>query len=181
MILRALPSILEKIDVQLVLVGLGALRNHLEKIVEELGLRKHVIFTGFVPDEDLPRLYKLADIFVIAGIAELQSIVTMEAMASALPIVAVNAVALPELIYHGENGFLFPEGDSEAVAEKVTRILTNERLKRLMGQKSLSLIQAHDMNRVMRRFEFLYGSAIEAYSHTSSNVLKEKYCNENRR
>src|SRR6202008_386605 len=101
-----MPLILEKTDVQLVLVGTGALRNHLENMVQELSLHRHVVFTGFVSDEDLPNLYRLADIFVIAGIAELQSIVTMEAMASALPVVAVNAVALPELIHHGENGFL---------------------------------------------------------------------------
>jgi glycosyltransferase involved in cell wall biosynthesis len=179
-ILRAMPLILEKTGAQLVLTGVGALRNHLENIVQELGLHKHVVFTGFVADEDLPNLYRLADIFVIAGIAELQSIVTMEAMASALPVVAVNAVALPELIHHGENGFLFSDGDSQAVAERVTHILTNERLKREMGQKSLSLIQAHDMNRVVRQFELLYRSATETYLHTSSKVLKEKCCTENR-
>ncbi len=115
-ILRAMPFILERTRAQLVLVGVGALLNHLERVVQELGLRKDVVFTGLVADEDLPNLYRLADIFVMGGIAELQSIATMEAMASALPVVAVNAVALPKLIRHGENGFLFPDGDSQGVA-----------------------------------------------------------------
>ena len=58
--------------------------------------RRHVL--GYLPDEDVPRLYRFADVFVIAGIAELQSIVTMEAMASGLPIIAADAMALPELV-----------------------------------------------------------------------------------
>jgi len=149
-ILRAMPFMLERTRAQLVLVGVGAMRNHLERVAQELGLRKDVVFTGLVADDDLPNLYRLADIFVLAGIAELQSIATMEAMASALPIVAVNAVALPELIRHGENGFLFPDGDSQGVTEKIISILTDERLKGEMGQKSLALIQAHDMSRVVR-------------------------------
>jgi len=166
-ILRGLPFILERIDVQLILAGIGAFRNHLERIVHKLGLHEYVTFTGFVPDEDLPNLYTFADIFVSAGIAELQSIATMEAMASALPVVAVNAVALPELVHDGENGFLFPDGDSQVFAEKVICILADGRLKCEMGQKSLSLIQAHDMNRVVKQFELLYSSAIE---HASSQV-----------
>ncbi|MER3445604.1 MAG: hypothetical protein C4291_01665 [Candidatus Dadabacteria bacterium] len=171
-ILRAMPLILKKTDARLVLAGMGALRNHLEGIVQQLSLHNHTVFTGFVGDEDLPNLYRIADVFVIAGTAELQSIVTMEAMASALPVVAVDAVALPELIHHGENGFLFSGGNSQAVAERVTCILTNEGLRRKMGQKSLSLIQVHDINRVVKQFEQLYQMAIEAYSHTSGKGKK---------
>ena len=53
-------------------------------------------FLGYLP-EDIPRLYRIADLFIIASVAELQSIVTMEAMASGLPVIAADAMALPEL------------------------------------------------------------------------------------
>jgi len=103
LILRALSDILRVTSVHLVLAGIGKEKQKLEELTEKLGIQKAVTFTGFVPDKDLPNIYKIADLFVIAGIAELQSIVTMEAMASGLPVVAVNAMALPELVHDGEN------------------------------------------------------------------------------
>ena len=92
------------------------MRSDLETLVRHLGMKDRVTFLGYLRDEDVPRLYHLADLFVIAGLVELQSIVTMEAMASGLPIIAANAMALPELVHHGENGFLFAEDDAHALA-----------------------------------------------------------------
>ena len=88
---------------------------------------------------------------MIAGIAELQSLVTMEAMASGLPIVAVNAMALPELVHDGENGFLFPEDNSQALADRLVAILTDESLKKRMGERSLAIIEKHEIGRASCR------------------------------
>jgi len=106
-ILRALPDILRVTNVHLVLAGVGKEKQKLEELTEKLGIRKAVTFTGFVPDEDLQNIYRIGDLFVTAGIAELQSIVTMEAMASGLPVVAVNVMALPELVHDGEKRLPF--------------------------------------------------------------------------
>lgn len=84
-------------------------------------------FLGYLPD----------------GVAELQSIVTMEAMASGLPVIAADAMALPELAHHGENGFLFPEDDVQALAAAAVTILCNEPLRRQMARKSEELVY-HD-------------------------------------
>ena len=69
------------------------------------------------PTSDLPGLYRLADVFAIASQAELQSLATMAAMASGLPVVAVDAGALAELVHPGENGFLARPGTRREVAE----------------------------------------------------------------
>jgi len=111
-------------------------------------------------DEDVPRLYRFADVFVIAGIAELQSIVTMEAMASGLPIIAADAMALPELVHHGENGFLFPVDDAQALAAAAVTILSDEPLRRQMAKRSLEIIKAHDINKVVEQYEMLYTQMI---------------------
>ena len=115
-----------------------------------------------MPDEDLPNLYKIADCFIIAGTAELQSLVTMEAMASGLPVVGVNAMALPELIHDGENGYLFELDNIESLTQSLIKILSDEKLRKQMGDKSLEIIQAHDINNSMVTFESLYQSMLNS-------------------
>jgi len=160
LIMGALPQIVENVDAHLTLAGTGKLRAEFEHIAEEMGIRDRVTFTGFVPDEDLPNLYRMADLFVIAGIAELQSIVTMEAMASGLPVIAVDAVALPELVHDGENGYLFPDGDSQMLAQRAITVLSSPALRTAMGQKSLDIIQAHDIQKTLDKYEALYRQII---------------------
>jgi len=160
LIIQALPQIAKNVDAHLVLAGTGKSKAKFEAMTQETGVRDMVTFTGFVPDEDLPNLYRMADLFVIAGIAELQSIVTMEAMASGLPVIAVNAVALPELVHDGENGYLFPDGDGQVLAQRATAILSNSALRARMGQASLDIIQAHDIRTTLDKYESLYRQVI---------------------
>ena len=82
------------------------------------------------------RCYTRASVFAIASTAELQSIATMEAMASGLPIVAANAVALPHLVHDGENGYLFEPGDVDALAARLTDVLTAAPEERLRMQQA---------------------------------------------
>ncbi len=156
LVLRALPEILRKTDTHLVIAGLGNWEGNLKKIIKNLGIENNVTFTGFVPEEDLSSLYRVADIFIMAGIAELQSIVTMEAMASGLPVIAVNAVALPELVHDGENGYLFEDGDITGFSDKVSMILNDDILRKNMSQKSLEIIQKHDIESIIKRYESVY-------------------------
>jgi 1,2-diacylglycerol 3-alpha-glucosyltransferase len=159
-ILRALPEILRVTSVHLVIAGIGKERQRLEELTEKLGMQNAVTFTGFVPDKDLQNIYRIADLFVIAGIAELQSIVTMEAMASGLPVVAVNVLALPELVHDGENGYLFSDGDSQMIAEKVIAILSNQTMREQMSRKSLEIIRDHDINKIIEKYESIYNEII---------------------
>jgi 1,2-diacylglycerol 3-alpha-glucosyltransferase len=159
-ILRALPDILRAVGVHFVVAGIGIERHGLEELAGELGIQDAVTFTGFIPDEDLPNIYRIADLFIIAGIAELQSIVTMEAMASGLPVVAVNAMALPELVHDGENGYLFSDGNSQMIAEKVIAILTNRPVREQMSKKSLEIIGNHDINKTVEKYEAIYEEVI---------------------
>jgi glycosyltransferase involved in cell wall biosynthesis len=81
----------------------------------------------------------------------------MEAMASGLPIVAANAMALPHLVHDGENGFLFEPGNVDDLAEKLTRVLTmpeKELLK--LKKESLKIVESHDIQRTLDTFESLY-------------------------
>jgi glycosyltransferase involved in cell wall biosynthesis len=138
-------------------VGGGDQRKNLEVLTRQLGLSDRVEFVGRASDEKLRSLYSQASLFVISSIAELQSIATMEAMASALPVVAADAVALPHLVHNGENGYLFPPGDVDALTDRITRVLTASPEERLrMQQASLDMVAVHDINRTLDTFEALY-------------------------
>jgi 1,2-diacylglycerol 3-alpha-glucosyltransferase len=162
MVLRSLSISLRQTTMQLVIAGSGAEKERLTQLAQELRILDKVIFTGFVPDADLPNLYAIAHAFIIAGTAELQSIVTMEAMASGLPVLAVNAVALPELVKDGENGFLFEYGDIVTLAEKMTLLFSNNSLREKMSAKSLEYIAEHAIEKSIAKFERLYTTEINS-------------------
>lgn len=160
-IVRALPLIAKKVDAQFFIAGTGKRGKQIARLATQLGVQDRVTLAGFVSDEDLPNLYRLAQVFIMAGIAELQSIVTMEAMASGLPIVAVNANALPELVHDGQNGFLFTDGDTEELARSAITLLSDAELARKMGEESARIVQTHDIGKQLAAYEQLYADVIE--------------------
>ncbi len=159
-ILQAMTKLDPALDTTFDIVGGGDQRKQLENLANQLGLGDRVTFHGRTSDDELRMLLSRASLFVIASIAELQSIATMEAMASALPIVAADAVALPHLVHHGENGYLFEPGDADALAARLTDVLTAEPAEYArMQQASLDGVAIHDINRTLDTFEALYRDA----------------------
>lgn len=156
-ILQAMAKLDPALGTTFDIVGGGDQRKQLENLTAKLGLADRVTFHGRTTDEELRALLSRASLFVIASIAELQSIATMEAMASALPIVAADAVALPHLVHTGENGYLFQPGDVDELAARLTDVLTAEPAEYERMQKaSLDGVVIHDINRTLDTFEALY-------------------------
>jgi glycosyltransferase involved in cell wall biosynthesis len=156
-ILKAMTKLDPALDTTFDIVGGGDQRKQLEHLTAQLGLADRVTFHGRTSDEDLRALLSRASLFVIASIAELQSIATMEAMASALPIVAADAVALPHLVHDGENGYLFEPGDVDELAARLTDVLTADPAEyERMQRASLDGVAIHDINRTLDTFEALY-------------------------
>lgn len=98
---------------------------------------------------------KAAGPFAMPGTAQLQSIATLEAMAAGLPVVAVDAMALPHLVHHGENGYLHRPGDVDDLAERMRSLLTDPRLADF-GLRSRDLAQQHDITTTLTTFIELY-------------------------
>lgn len=156
-LLGAFALLPKSLDATLEIVGGGDQRRNLEHLASTLGIANRVKFTGYVTEAQLREAYTRATVFAMPSIAELQSIATMEAMASALPIVAANAMALPHLVHENENGFLFSPGNQQELADKLEYVLTlpeNELLALKKG--SLQMIEAHDIERTLNIFEKLY-------------------------
>ena len=140
----------------LALAGTGPDDARLRSLARHHGVADLVRFLGFVPDNDLPGLYRLADVFAIASQAELQSLATMAAMASGLPVVAVNAGALAELVHAGENGFLARPGRAGEVAECLGLLCRDPGLRARMAKASARIIGDHDRHRLLARWESIY-------------------------
>jgi glycosyltransferase involved in cell wall biosynthesis len=161
-LLKAITLLPAGLDAKLEIVGGGDQFKNLQHLAEQLGIADRVTFSGYVTDEELRQAYTRATVFAMPSVAELQSIATMEAMASALPVVAANAMALPHLVHDGENGYLFEPGSAQALADSIERVLVmpQDELD-VLKNGSLSIVAAHDIQRTLSTFESLYrGEAV---------------------
>ncbi len=115
-------------EVKLVIAGKkGWLYQEIFNRVQQLGLANRVIFTGFVPDEDLPALYSGAAVFVYPSLFEGFGLPVLEAMSCGAATITTNVSSLPEVA--GDAALLAAPGDVEGCAGLITRVLTNPQLQ----------------------------------------------------
>ena len=171
-LIRALHH-LGRPEVQLGIAGHGRALEELQDLAQELNLGDQVVFTGFVPDPDLPSLLNSADIFAMPSEAETQSIATLEAMACSLPILASNARALPELVKSGLNGYLFNNGDAADAAACMQSLLFRRNDWQSMGVASLEMAKPHRIENTIQEYEKLYRSTRLAASR-SKQVYRDR-------
>jgi glycosyltransferase involved in cell wall biosynthesis len=149
-----------ELNVHLEIVGGGEVRSALEDLVRRLGLGSRVKFLGLASDYDLRKAYIRADLFCMPGTAELQSLVTLEAMSASTPVVLADAMALPHLVRDGENGYLFTPNDSDDLAKKITQVLElPKEEQRAMGRASRQMVEPHSIQGTLQTFEDLYRGA----------------------
>jgi glycosyltransferase involved in cell wall biosynthesis len=164
-LIRAMPDVLDSMDAHLVICGAGREMENIEDMVNKLGISQNVTFTGFLSKEEFPDIYGLADIFAIPSESELQSIVTLEALASGLPVVATDKDALPEIVMNPKNGLLFDPGDSQGLSQSILTILSDDSMKKTMGRKSLEIVKEHSIENTISKFENLYLEAIDTFKN----------------
>lgn len=170
-LIRAFAKLTDFPEAILELIGDGGERENFQRLAQELGVANRVRFLGHVTDAELPKAYERCTVFVMPSVAELQSIATMEAMASGRPVIGADAMALPHLVHDGDNGYLFPPDDSEALAARLRTVLSanSAELERL-SENSLHLIQSHDIERTVAIFNSLYRGALEHREETYDNL-----------
>ncbi|MBE1877398.1 glycosyltransferase [Myceligenerans pegani] len=155
-LIRAFAKVAPDMPGRLDVVGDGERRAAWQALAGELGVAGRVRFRGFLSDDELLTAYASADLFCMPGVAELQSLVTMEAMAARLPVIAADAMALPHLVRPGSNGELFQPGDVDELAGHLRTLLGDPALRERYGAASRELIQAHTMGTTLGVFETLY-------------------------
>ena len=142
MLIRSLPLIHRRVpDAAVLIVGDGSQRDDLEKLVDKLGLRRDVVFTGRKAWVDTPAYFAAGDVFCMptrtrkAGFEiEGLGIVYLEASACGLPVVAGDSGGAPDAVQDGVTGYVVNGRATEEIAERVSALLLDRELAREMGQ-----------------------------------------------
>lgn len=131
----------------------------LKFLVKEMGLLTSVSFLGY--REDLPDVMAALDLLVVATEAEPFGRVILEALASGKPVVGTASGGTPEVVRDGENGFLVPPGDEEAMAEAILKILRSPRQAKKMGERGRELLLSEfTLEAYVQKIETLYLSLL---------------------
>lgn len=132
----------------LVFIGEGILRKQLEEYVKEKRI-PNVYFLGFKNQDELPKYYTLADIFVLpSSHGETWGLVVNEAMCFALPVIVTDLVGCgKDLVKHGENGFIYQVGNIHQLAEYLTMLVNDPLLREKMGKRSLEIISCWNIEK----------------------------------
>lgn len=160
-IINAILKLQQNYDIGLILVGDGNATAKLKNLVNKLQISDKVIFTGFVKRQLRKKeLLAISDMFAIASPVELQSIVTLEAMAAGLPIFACQEGALPELVKNNINGHTFKVGDSEELARQIGKTMQDPILLKQYSKASLQNIKIHDSKNTWIAYDNMYSRVI---------------------
>lgn len=170
-LLESLARLPQALVWRLTLVGSGPAHAVLTRQVESLGLKKQVLFTGEVTNVT-PYLQQ-ADIFVLPSHTEGISNALLEAMAAGLPCVATDNAGNRRILTHGETGLLVPVNDAESLADSLTSLLTDARLRERLGRAGRHCVETRfNISRVAEAYLGLYRQLTGDLSEISC-VLEE--------
>lgn len=160
-LLKAMPKIIKDHENTIfVFIGGGDIDKY-KGLSEELGVKKHVKFAGFIGDASKKALYyKAAEVFVLPSLRESFGVVNLEAMACGIPIVASNVGGIPDVIKHGENGLLVPPKDPEALADAIIYLLENEEEREKMGRNGRKISKNYSWAMIAEKTEKVYEKLI---------------------
>jgi 1,2-diacylglycerol 3-alpha-glucosyltransferase len=153
-------SHVEQPNARLLVVGHGPYRSDLDEHVAALGITDRVTFTGYLERPDVATALGTSDLLFFASTSETQGLVVAEAMASGLPVVAVNDLAIADAVTDGVNGFLAPER-AESLAAAADRVLADPSLQASMGAESRRRAQGLGIDRMAEKLAVLYAGLIE--------------------
>lgn len=168
------PVIQNHPHVRLVILGEGEERAGLEALAQRLGVAERVNLIGTVPFDAVPHYLKAADLFCFASITETQGLVTLEALAAGLPVVAVDATGTRDAVRDGVEGLLTPN-ESEALAAALNKLLDDEALRHKMAEAAVQKAYEFDLQKLAKRLVQVYQEAAAARKagfHIATDVQK---------
>ena len=143
----------EEDDVLLVIVGDGDYRQEYVALAEQLELSEKIIFKGWVPHNEMPYYYNVADVYILCSWREEWSNTIMEAMGCKTPVIATNVGGNRYLVNDGVTGFLVPSRDPKKLAEKVKYVLANNSLASQVTEKALERMRDYRKENIAGMYE----------------------------
>ena len=145
---RALKMIDDMRILLLMVYSLAEYKEEYEMLAEHLKISNKIRFLSYVPHDELPKYYNIADLYVLPSIREEWSNTIMEAMACKTPVVATAVGGNPYLIIDGKSGFLVPTKDPLSLAKKIKFALENPLLTKQMTEKAVSEIKVYEKDKI---------------------------------
>lgn len=159
-VVRVFHRVAAEIPARLLMVGNGPDHGNCIQAVREFGLSDRVHFLDFV--HDVSRVLSISDLFLFPSELESFGLAVLEAMSCRLPVVATRVGGLPEVVMHGESGFLEELGDLEAMASRTVELLSDDNFAGRMGQRG----------RIIARERFALKDVVEKYESYYLSVLE---------
>jgi len=143
-------------ETSLVFVGKGDLEKELREEALRMEASGRVSFLGW--RDDIPEIMQILDIFVLPSLNEGMGRVLVEAMAAAKPVVASRVGGIPDLVKHGQNGFLVGPGDIEGLSLAIRKLLIDKKMRDKMGMKGRTMAQSFGVEKMVEKIDALYSS-----------------------
>jgi glycosyltransferase involved in cell wall biosynthesis len=163
-LIESMPAVVKRFrNAKFVVSGKGQ-SNEMKKLVahaEKLGIRDNIIFTGYFPDEKLPRLYQAADVFAFSTFYENLPFAVLEALSTGLPVVTTYVGGIPEIIENGKNGFLVQPFNSKELSDRVLHFLEHPDEADEMGFLARkTILEAFDWRFIVKKVLKVYEEAL---------------------
>ena len=161
-LIRAIPLVLQQIpEARFIIAGEGEQRAYLENLAQTLGIAYSIRFVGWIAHHELPKYLASADVYVSTSLSDSLGVSTLEARACGLPAVVGDLPATREWIVDGVDGFIVPLRDNQALAERITGLLEDERLRKKFGEAGRAIvIEKAEHEEQMARVERIYEELI---------------------
>jgi len=154
-VVHVFARVQEFIPARLVLMGDGPELRKTQQLVSDLDLGDKVDFLG--EQDQLEPLLSAADLFLLPSEQESFGLTALEAMNCGVPVIATDIGGLPELVTHGETGYLFPIGETERMAEAAVALLKDHEQHERFGKRARDVaIRDFNANRIIPRYEAFY-------------------------
>jgi len=161
-LVNAVPKVLGKADAKFVIVGNGYMKEQLSALASSMRLSHKILFTGFVDDETLRKLQRVADVSVVPSLFEPFGIVALEAMAARSPVVVSDTGGLSEIVDHDVDGVKVYMNSPDSLAWGITRVLENSDYANRIRENAYKKIQEkYDWNKIAEQTKKVY-SAVHA-------------------
>jgi glycogen(starch) synthase len=167
--LDALPGLIEEVGgLRFLVAGSGSHEIALREQADRLGLMEHGTFMGWIGDDVLHSLYRIADLCVIPSLYEPFGIVALEAMASGCPTIVADTGGLREVVDHEKVGLRFNGGDAEHLAFMVERMLTDHELRDRLVTQAGEHVLRFDWSDIARQTAAVYAEVAPPVAHRAA-------------
>ncbi len=171
--IKAVDKILQKYpNLQYQIVGDGVLRNQLHKLIRRLGIEDKVKLLGWMNQDEVRQLYARAHIFVLSSVTsrngdqEGQGLVLQEAQAMGLPVISTLHNGIPEGVLDRKSGFLVPERDVDALADKLQYLIESPEIWSEMGRAGRQFVEKHyDIKNLNNQLVKIYQNLLRGDYH----------------